>query len=95
MPVDDHPVHERTKIDTETFRYGCFNRKEYATGYFVLTRVPDEHAVQIEGASSQAYVLRSEWVPYRMSRDCATARTGQAATDPICSGCVWIDRTVD
>lgn len=95
MPVDDHPVHESTKIDVDTFRYGCYNRAEYSEGYFVLVRVPDEHAVQIANASNQAYILRSAWVPFRMSRDCATARVGQAATDPACSGCKWLTPKID
>ena len=33
MPVDDHPVHESTKIDAD-FRYGCWNVPLRAEGYF-------------------------------------------------------------
>ena len=32
MPVDDHPVHESVRINTDTFRYGC-NNAERKPGY--------------------------------------------------------------
>lgn len=95
MPVDEHPVHDRTKIDTETYRHGCYNH-EPAVGYFVLGRAPDNHAVQIKGASNQAYILCSQWIPHRMTRDCAHARTGGAQTDPACGGdCKWLTLRID
>lgn len=38
MPVDNHPVHPKTKIG-EDFRYGCHDRAPYETGYFAPDRV--------------------------------------------------------
>lgn len=38
MPVEDHPVHPKVRIDS-TFRYGCHNREPYAEGYYA----PDRH----------------------------------------------------
>lgn len=95
MPVDDHPVHASTKIDVDTYRHGCYNHTP-ADGYFVLVRVPDEHAVQMKGASNQPYILRSEWIPHRTTRDCAHARTGAAQADPACGGdCKWLTLRID
>lgn len=91
MPVDDHPVHERTKIDVDTFRYGCYNHTP-ADGYFVLVRVPDEHAVQVANASNQGYILRSAWIPHRMSRDC---KYDQRFNDPACTDCKWLHLKID
>ena len=32
MPVEDHAVHEKTRID-DSHRYGCHNRKDFADVY--------------------------------------------------------------
>ena len=80
MPVDDHPVHPSTKKGPD-FRYGCWNRAEYKDAY----RAPQRRH------GSNGYIAIFEYeavlVPNRMSRECMTAKTGWAATDPCCEGC--------
>lgn len=82
MPVEDHPVHEKTRIGKD-FRYGCFDRDEYNKGYWAPDRV--------WGDDGQ-FTVGLKWIPYKMSRGCLTAETGQALTDPNCQGCKWINR---
>lgn len=73
-PVDDAPVHERTKIDSG-FRYGCHNRKPYAAGYYAPDRVyrPD----------GTFYIIQT-FIPHAMSTAC---RFDFYDTDPHCEGC--------
>ena len=83
MPVEDHEIHPSTQKG-EDFRYGCFNRDAYADAYYAPQR--------FAGSDGYKPVFRYEAVriPFRMSRDCVTARTGQAKSDPCCQGCKWI-----
>jgi hypothetical protein len=83
MPVIDHPVHEKTKIDS-TYRYGCFNRKGYAEGY----RAPNRY--QTSDGYTAVFKIEAKFIPFTMSRECITAKTGWAKNDPACQGCHWI-----
>ena len=38
MPVEDHPVHEKTKKTGEE-KPGCYNRTGFAKGYYAPDRV--------------------------------------------------------
>ena len=82
MPVDDHPVHDTTKIGAD-YRYGCHNRDAYKDAY----SAPNRQA-GTDGYKPTFWMERIR-IPFRMSRDCVTARTGQAATDPYCADCKW------
>lgn len=77
MPVEDHPVHPSTRKGAD-FRYGCWNRGEYASGYYAPNRV-----YGFDGAFS----VELKWVRYTMSTPCITAQTGWAGSDPNCEGC--------
>lgn len=59
-PVDDHPVHEKTKIGSD-FRYGCFNRKPFSAGYYAKDRV-------YRGNGTFYEVL--VYIPHTMTTDC-------------------------
>lgn len=76
-PVDDHPIHPCTQKGAD-FRYGCWNRGEYESGYYAPNRV-----YGFDGT----FTVELKWIKYDMSRECITAKTGQAASDPNCEGC--------
>lgn len=78
-PVSDHPVHPST-IQKSDARYGCFNRKPYAAGYWVRERTyyPDGR-----------YGFYDRFIEHRLTLDCATARVGEADSHPLCEGCTW------
>lgn len=80
MPVDDHPVHPSTKKGAD-WRYGCWNRGEFKGFYTMLVGEYQNYN------GNEGYVLVEKEVENRMSRDCKTAATGWAATDPWCQGC--------
>lgn len=83
MPVDDHEIHPSTQKGDD-FRYGCHNRKEYMEAYYAMQRVAGTDGFK------PTWWLERVRIPHRMSRNCMTAATGQAATDPNCRGCKWI-----
>ena len=60
MPVDDHPVHPKTKRAADAV-YGCHNRKPFSTGYMAPDRVykPD---------GTYHIILRR--IPFAMSQLC-------------------------
>ena len=74
MPVDDHPVHESTKIDS-SFRYGCNNRKRPSGGYYAPNRV-----YGFDGA----FTVELKWIRFRLSEPC---QFDLAETDPGCADC--------
>lgn len=75
MPVDDHPVHEKTRIAADTI-YGCHNRQPFAAGYYAPDRRyrPDGmfHTVQ-------------KRITHELSRDCKYDQPN----DPRCGDCNW------
>lgn len=75
MPVDDHPVHEKTKIGSD-FRYGCHNHAPFANGYYAPDRVyrPD----------GTFYVIQT-FIPFVMSKRC----NYDLKNDPACKDCKW------
>ena len=75
MPVDDHPVHEKTRISSD-FRYGCHNRKPYDDGYYAPDRI-------YRGNGTYYQVLT--FIKRTLSTDCRYDR----ADDPACEGCNW------
>lgn len=80
MPVDDHAVLEKNKIGDD-FRYGCHNRDEYMDAYYAPNR-----AAGTDGYKPIWFLERVR-IPHRMTRNCMTAQTGWAKTDPNCRDC--------
>ena len=76
MPVDDHPIHPSTQIDAGK-RYGCWNHRPFASGYYAPNRV---HG--FEGRFS----VELKWIAHAMSREC---RYDQLE-DPRCIGCRYL-----
>lgn len=76
-PVDDHPVHEKTKIGKD-FRYGCHDHKPFSKGYYAPDRVykPDG-----------TFYLIQTFIPFVMSRACKY----DLKNDPACRDCKWRD----
>ena len=76
MPVDDHPVHEKTKIGKD-FRYGCHNHKPFNKGYYAPDRIyrPDG-----------TFYIVQKFIPFVMSRNC---KFDLSRTDPACRDCKW------
>lgn len=75
MPVDDHPVHEKTKKRGDE-KPGCYNRTGYAKGYYAPDRVyrPDGtfYVVQV--------YLKTSWIDYER---CPNKDYEE------CRGCTW------
>ena len=76
MPVEDHPVHPKTKID-KNFKYLCHDRKPFSPGYYVHVRnyKPDG-----------TFDLEQKWVSYRMSALC---KYDMWHSDWGCLECKW------
>ena len=55
MPVIDHEVHEKVKINSSTFRYGCFNKRQYPN-YLFREFVGNR--------------IEVKYIEHRMSREC-------------------------
>lgn len=77
MPVEDHAVHEKTKVDG-TYRYGCHNRKDFADVY----RAPQRF--QTSDGYQAVFKHEAVAIPFTMSRECRFDRSLQ---DPWCEGC--------
>ena len=75
MPVDDHPVHIKTKIGAN-YRYGCNNGIRSTIGYYAPDRI-----YRNEGTF---YVVQ-RFIENKMSRDCKY----DMKNDPHCEGCKW------
>lgn len=73
-PVEDHPVHESTKIDS-SFRYGCHNRRGFSSGYYAPNRVYGYDGL---------YSIELRWIKFAMSTDC---KFDLSDRDPGCEGC--------
>lgn len=73
MPVEDHPVHERTRRP-EGAKYGCFNRTPFNPHY--LTKA---------GFSADGRQLFRQ-VPHVLSNE---RRYDRQETDASCGGCKW------
>lgn len=73
MPVEDHPVHARTKI-TSNYRYGCHNGLRTSPGYYAEDR-------QYKTDGTFVRVLR--FIENKMSRDCKYDNP----RDQHCEGC--------
>lgn len=77
MPVEDHEVHDKTKIGPDN-RYECHNRAPFKEAY----RAPQRRH------GSNGYIAIFEFeavlVPHRMSREC---RYDMSLTDWQCEGC--------
>ena len=77
MPVEDHAVHEKTRIDGN-HRYGCHNRKDYAESY----RAPNRF--QTSDGYQAVFKYEAVTIPFTMSREC---RFDMSLRDPWCEGC--------
>ncbi len=73
-PVEDHPVHESTRIGAD-YRYGCNNVKRTATGYYAQDR-------QYHPNGTFTHIMRH--IENVMSKEC---RYDYSSTDPACAGC--------
>lgn len=75
MPVEDHEVHEKVKIEADK-PYGCSNRGEFSKGYYA----PDRR-YRPDGTYYQVLVF----IPHAMSTSCRSFYLWD--TDPRCSVC--------
>lgn len=71
---DNPPVHEKTRIGSD-FRYRCFNRKNFASGYWAPNRV--------HGFDGR-FTVELTWIKHVMSMKCQYDRH---ESDPACAGC--------
>ena len=80
MPVDDHPVHESTKI-TGDFRYGCWNGSRDFVGYVAYNRELNLLTGNFE--------LKAVWIDHNLSKEC---RYDLSTRDKACAGCLHGDK---
>lgn len=75
MPVEDHAVHEKVRIQSDT-PYGCSNRTGFSKGYYAPDRVykPD----------GTFYIIQ-RLIEHEMSAACRSFYLWEV--DPRCSGC--------
>lgn len=73
MPVDDHPVHERTRLPVGA-KHGCYNRPPFKSHYLSKAGYSE--------LGRQLFKL----TPHVLSTECVTART---TDDARCLGCKW------
>lgn len=74
-PVDDHPVHDRTRIKAG-FKYGCFDKPRVAIGYIAFDRQYREDGT---------FVIVQKFISNEMSKPCRSFYLWD--TDPYCAGC--------
>lgn len=75
MPVEDHPVHEKTKKTGEE-KPGCYNRTGFAKGYYAPDRV-----YRSDGTFYVVQVyLKTSWIDYER---CPNSDYEE------CRGCTW------
>lgn len=72
MPVIDHPVHDTTRVNTTTWRYGCHNKKRTGQDYVVQCGWTED------GRADLIYCRDV------FSREC---RYDFSLTDTACDGC--------
>lgn len=78
MPVEEHEVHEKVKID-DTFRYGCNsvrNPNRAMKGY---------HAPQRHYRPDGTFYIALTFIEYKMSKPCRSFYLWD--TDPGCADC--------
>jgi len=87
MPADDayDAVHPITVAGP---RYKCFNRGEFAAGYWA----PDGVRVWRVLRLFRLVWPRQRWVRNTLSRDCVHVQSGGAQGDGRCAGCRWLDQ---
>lgn len=77
MPVEDHAVHEKTRIEAQK-PYGCHNLGRDMTGYHAINRFAGTTGHQ------PVWWLERVRIPHVMSREC---RYDMSNGDPRCDGC--------
>lgn len=77
MPVEDHDVHDKTKIGPD-HRYGCHNKAGFTEAY----RAP--HRRHGSNGFIAVFEIEAVRIPYTMSREC---RYDMSLTDWQCEGC--------
>ena len=77
MPVEDHEVHEKTRIEAAK-PYGCHNRDRDMTGYSAPNRFAGTTGHE------PIYWLGRVKIPHVMSREC---RYDMSNNDSRCNGC--------
>jgi len=77
-PVEEHPIHEKVKVDS-TFRYGCNsvrNPKRTMKGYYA----PDR-----EYRPDGTFYIRLVFIPHANTKDCRSFALWDV--DPACADC--------
>lgn len=75
MPVEDHPVHEKTKKTGEE-KPGCYNRTGFAKGYYAPNR-----RYRPDGTFFTCVeFIKTEWIEYER---CPNSDYEE------CRGCTW------
>lgn len=77
MPVENHPVHEKTRIDND-YRYGCHNGDRNFTGYTAIQRFAGTTGHEPIWWHSRIKI------PHVMSKEC---RYDMSDKDIACNGC--------
>jgi hypothetical protein len=66
------------RIDTVTYRYGCFNRRDHVASY----PAPDGHWLD-----GQAFVIKAASIKTTAKRECQYTSSALGLTDPGCTNC--------
>ncbi len=76
MPVEDHPIHEKT-IKAADARYGCYNHPPYSDGYMAPNRIYSPY--------SGNWTMNKKFIPHQMSTEC---KFDMSHIDRSCEGCI-------
>ena len=75
MPVENHPVHDKVKIDDST-PYGCHSREKFSRGY---------HAPDRRYKPDGTFYIVQTRIFHELSESCRNFYLWD--TDPRCAGC--------
>lgn len=75
MPVEEHEVHEKVRINADD-PYGCHSREKMSAGYYA----PDR-----EYRPDGTFYIRLTFIPHTTSTCCRSFYLWD--TDPRCTGC--------
>lgn len=79
MPVEDHPVHERTKIGAD-FKYGCFNHpSRKGASYYAPNRIYRPNGTFLIVQEK----IETEWIEYET---CPAKHDHQGCLDCVHGG---------
>ena len=75
MPVEDHEVHDKVRIQSDT-PYGCHSRESFVNGYYAPDRVYRPNGT---------YYQTLTFIEHATSRECRSFYLWDV--DPRCKGC--------